>query len=60
MIGHQDLGPEAMFFKPNGGAEFEIWAWDYHEPNIPWAECDGDVWYQVGWDWPRRGHVTRC
>merc|ERR1712179_445814 len=21
------LGPEAMFFKPNGGAEFEIWAW---------------------------------
>merc|ERR1712183_405735 len=19
------LGPEAMFFKPNGGAEFEIW-----------------------------------
>ena len=20
------LGPEAMFFKPNGGAEFEIWA----------------------------------
>ena len=22
----QDLGPEAMFFKPNGGAEFEIWA----------------------------------
>merc|ERR1719422_1329431 len=42
----QDLGPEAMFFKPNGGAEFEIWAWDYHEPNIPWAECDGDVWYQ--------------
>ena len=42
----QDLGPEAMFFAPNGGAEFEIWAWDYHEPNIPWAECDGDVWYQ--------------
>merc|ERR1711931_141178 len=25
------LGPEAMFFKPNSGAEFEIWAWDYHE-----------------------------
>ena len=22
----QDLGPEAMFFAPNGGAEFEIWA----------------------------------
>merc|ERR1712203_1030545 len=22
------LGPEAMFFKPNSGAEFEIWAWD--------------------------------
>merc|ERR1712218_592828 len=40
------LGPEAMFFKPNGGAEFEIWAWDYHAPNIPWAECDGDIWYQ--------------
>merc|ERR1712203_316134 len=25
------LGPEAMFFKPNSGAEFEIWAWDYHD-----------------------------
>merc|ERR1711936_1558642 len=22
------LGPEAMFFKPNSGPEFEIWAWD--------------------------------
>ena len=57
------LGPESMFFKPQTGAEFEIWAvsralfpisitnqhsftqWDYHEPNIPWAECDGDIFY---------------
>merc|ERR1711973_422188 len=30
------LGPEAMFFKPNGGAEFEIWAWDYHDMATVW------------------------
>merc|ERR1712026_208204 len=39
-------GPEAMFFKPTTGGEFEVWAWDYHEPNIPYAECNGDIWYQ--------------
>ena len=51
-----------MFFNPNVGAEFEIWAvsnhmvsskdsplirtiqWDYHSPNIPYAECTGDIW----------------
>merc|ERR1712156_750539 len=33
-------GPEAMFFKPTTGGEFEVWAWDYLEPeDIPWAEC---------------------
>merc|ERR1711874_400340 len=26
--------------------EFEVWAWDYHSPNIPYAECNGDIWYQ--------------
>ena len=24
--GSGGLGPEAMFFKPNSGAEFEVWA----------------------------------
>jgi len=55
------LGPEAMFFKPNSGAEFEIWAWDYHAPNIPWAECKGDIWYMdndmgAGFCTPNRGY----
>merc|ERR1712110_12348 len=42
------LGPEAMFFKPNSGAEFEIWAWDYrdwdseHWP-MPYATCATDL-----------------
>merc|ERR1711887_192092 len=43
------LGPEAMFFKPNGGAEFEVWAWDYHEWGdwpVPSAVCEGDIWYK--------------
>merc|ERR1712109_187158 len=43
------LGPEAMFFKPNGGAEFEIWAWDYHDWDsehwpMPYATCEGQIW----------------
>merc|ERR1711872_678295 len=55
------LGPEAMFFKPQTGAEFEIWAWDYHEPNIPWAECSGDIWYKqddmgAGYCVPNKGY----
>merc|ERR1711915_751680 len=55
------LGPEAMFFKPQTGAEFEIWAWDYHEPNTPWAECDGDIWYKqddmgAGYCVPNKGY----
>ena len=74
------LGPEAMFFKPNSGGEFEIWAvsilislhffflfnpillqWDYHEPNIPWAECTGDIWYMdndmgAGFCTPNKGY----
>merc|ERR1712080_42643 len=40
-------GPEAMFFAPNNGPEFEIWAWDYHAPNIPSAERVGDIWYKT-------------
>merc|ERR1739838_1048102 len=45
------LGPEAMFFKPNGGAEFEIWAWDYHDWDsehwpMPYATCEGQIWYK--------------
>jgi len=40
------LGPEAMLFKPQTSDEFEVWAWDYHSPNIPYAECDGDIWYK--------------
>merc|ERR1739847_3231 len=54
-------GPEAMFFKPTTGGEFEVWAWDYHEPNIPWAECNGDIWYQnndmgAGYCTPNKGY----
>merc|ERR1711972_387914 len=45
------LGPEAMFFKPNGGAEFEVWAWDYHDWDsehwpMPYATCEGQIWYK--------------
>merc|ERR1712241_1274051 len=43
------LGPEAMFFHPHSGAEFEVWAWDYHEWGdwpIPTAHCEGDIWYK--------------
>eukprot|EP00088_Acartia_fossae_P068906 TRINITY_DN8850_c0_g1_i3.p1 TRINITY_DN8850_c0_g1~~TRINITY_DN8850_c0_g1_i3.p1 ORF type:complete len:140 (+),score=34.24 TRINITY_DN8850_c0_g1_i3:29-448(+) len=45
------LGPEAMFFYPSSGAEFEIWAWDYH-PSwgygdvMPTARCTGNLWYR--------------
>merc|ERR1712080_8985 len=44
-----DLGPEAMFFHPNNGDDFEIWAWDYHDgqDSIPYADCDGDFWYKM-------------
>merc|ERR1712203_422134 len=46
------LGPEAMFFKPNGGAEFEIWAWDYHDWDsehwpMPYATCEGQICTRV-------------
>merc|ERR1739842_181614 len=35
------LSPEAMFFtEESSGNEFQIWAWDYHEPNIPYATCN--------------------
>merc|ERR1712183_85268 len=47
--GSSGLGPEAMFFKPQSGADFEIWAWDYHDWGnwpIPYAECEGDIWYK--------------
>merc|ERR1711997_301513 len=40
----QDLGPEAMFFHPENGEDFEVWAWDYHDgqDSIPYAECSGE------------------
>merc|ERR1712127_119480 len=47
--GSGGLGPEAMFFKPSSGGDFEIWAWDYHEWGdwpVPYAECEGDIWYK--------------
>ena len=47
--GSNGLGPEAMFFKPQSGAEFEVWAWDYHEWGnwpVPSAQCEGDIWYK--------------
>jgi len=63
------LGPEAMFFKPNGGAEFEIWAWDYHDWDsehwpMPYATCEGQIWYKrddmgAGYCTPHRG-FTGC
>jgi len=40
------LGPEAMFFHPYTGGDFEIWAWDYHGEEIPHAVCNGDIWYK--------------
>merc|ERR1711862_1037738 len=45
--GNSGKGPEAMMFHPTSGAEFEIWAWDYHEWGdwpIPTAHCEGDIW----------------
>merc|ERR1711936_698540 len=63
------LGPEAMFFKPNGGAEFEIWAWDYHDWDdehwpMPYATCEGQIWYKsddmgAGYCTPHKG-FTGC
>merc|ERR1711935_564677 len=63
------LGPEAMFFKPNGGAEFEIWAWDYHDWDnehwpMPYATCEGQIWYKsddmgAGYCTPHKGS-TGC
>merc|ERR1740116_382429 len=41
------LAPEAMFFaEESSGEEFQIWAWDFHEPNIPTATCNGALWYK--------------
>merc|ERR1711971_941907 len=38
---------EAMFFtEESSGEEFQIWAWDFHEPNIPTATCNGALWYK--------------
>merc|ERR1712135_176025 len=41
--------PEGMFFLPDSGEDFEIWAWDYHDgqDSIPYAECDGLFWYRL-------------
>jgi hypothetical protein len=63
-----DLGPEAMFFHPESGGDFEIWAWDYHDgqASIPWAECDGNFWYKTddmgaGFCTPNKnGDVAAC
>merc|ERR1712184_175240 len=45
----QDLGPEEMFFHPENGQDFEVWAWDYHDgqDSIPYAECSGEFWYKL-------------
>merc|ERR1711971_812176 len=41
------MAPEAMFFtEVSSGEEFQIWAWDFHEPNIPTATCNGALWYK--------------
>merc|ERR1711971_214536 len=63
------LGPEAMLFKPNGGAEFEVWAWDYHDWDnehwpMPYATCEGQSWYKsddmgAGYCTPHKG-FTGC
>merc|ERR1719323_663680 len=63
--GSNGVGPEAMFFTPDSGAEFEIWAWDYHAPNIPWAECSGNIWYNDndmggGWCVPHKRGYAGC
>ncbi|XP_023332096.1 uncharacterized protein LOC111704175 [Eurytemora carolleeae] len=54
------LGPEAMFFHPNSGESFEIWAWDYHG-SIPSASCTGELWYKeedmgAGFCTPNKGY----
>ena len=33
------LGPEAMFFKPNSGAEFEVWAVSRRPVEMGWIVC---------------------
>merc|ERR1719427_282261 len=44
----QGPGPQAMFFKPETGEDFDIWAWDYvwNGEEMPSAQCNGDIWYQ--------------
>merc|ERR1711962_1025941 len=54
------LGPEAMFFHPDSGSDFEIWAWDYHDDNMPTVQCHGDIWYKkddmgAGYCTPKKG-----
>merc|ERR1712212_884448 len=47
--GSNGLGPEAMFFSADSGAEWEVWARDYHEWGdwpVPSATCEGDIWYK--------------
>merc|ERR1712110_36916 len=49
--GASGKGPEAMIFHPNGGEEFDIFAWDYHDgqDSIPYATCEGStMWYKSG------------
>ena len=58
--------PEAMFFHPYSGADFEIWSMDYHNTQwgpwpIPTAHCEGDIWYKkddmdAGYCTPHKGY----
>ena len=62
--GDSGKGPEAMMFHPRSGADFEVWAWDFHEWGdwpIPTAHCEGDIWYKkddmgAGYCVPHKGY----
>merc|ERR1712020_313129 len=38
--------PAGGGYLERGNLRCTLEAWDYHSPNIPWAECNGDIWYQ--------------
>merc|ERR1711962_521758 len=41
------LAPEAMFFTEDAsGDEHQVWAWDYNNGDIPYASCNGALWYK--------------
>merc|ERR1712013_166144 len=62
--GDSGKGPEAMMFHPRSGADFKVWAWDFHEWGdwpIPTAHCEGDIWYKkddmgAGYCVPHKGY----